>query len=373
MIFAYQRGSLDLSLNESRDNGDQASNSSLYDWFLPYWNLSVGMNIAGDDYAGDTSTTGTVSIGGSTPGNIEVVGDTDWFRITLIAGHTYRFDLQAHDSSHGSLPDPHLGLRDSVSNLITFDDDSGTGLDSQITYIATTSGTYYLSAGSVGTGTGTYLVSATEAPSGLGFSFNYGTGVPDAAKAVVEAVAAYLSSQFTDPITLNISVNWGAIGGLGPSSYNLFTYSYDEIKNALMTDSKSSDDAAAVLSIPLTDPIAGSHTWTMTQAQARALSLSGFFSSSDGSVTFSNTFDIFDFDRSNGITPGQYDFYGVVAHELTEVMGRELNAIGNNVATGGRLSSVHPLDLFKYSSFDSHIFVGASAGYFSLDNGLRKH
>ena len=68
MIFAYQRGSLDLSLNESRDNGDQASNSSLYDWFLPYWNLSVGMNIAGDDYAGDTSTTGTVSIGGSTPG-----------------------------------------------------------------------------------------------------------------------------------------------------------------------------------------------------------------------------------------------------------------------------------------------------------------
>src|SRR5205823_4957296 len=47
-----------------------------------------------DDYAGSTSTTGSVGVGGSTTGNIETGGDTDWFRITLTAGHSYQFDLQ---------------------------------------------------------------------------------------------------------------------------------------------------------------------------------------------------------------------------------------------------------------------------------------
>ena len=55
----------------------------------------------------------------------------------------------------------------------------------------------------------------------------------------------------------------------------------------------------------------------------------------------------FDYDRSDGVTAGQYDFYGSVAHEITEVMGRELNAIGNTVQFG---AGYHPLDVFKFSS-----------------------
>jgi hypothetical protein len=37
---------------------------------------------------------------------------------------------------------------------------------------------------------------------------------------------------------------------------------------------------------------------------------------SDGSVNFSNT-ATFDYDRTNGITAGAFDFFGVVAHEFT--------------------------------------------------------
>jgi hypothetical protein len=109
------------------------------------------------------STTGNISVGGSLPGNIETIGDKDWFRISLIAGHQYRFDLKGHDSGYG-LPDPFLRVRDSAGTPLAFDDDAGTGLDSLIIFTATYSGTYFLSVGSAvpGSGTGVYLLSAVE-------------------------------------------------------------------------------------------------------------------------------------------------------------------------------------------------------------------
>ena len=46
---------------------------------------SAELNI---DYAGNTSTTGFVPIGGSVSGTINFAGDTDWFRVSLVAGTT---------------------------------------------------------------------------------------------------------------------------------------------------------------------------------------------------------------------------------------------------------------------------------------------
>ena len=33
--------------------------------------------------------------------NIETVNDTDWFKTTLVAGHTYRLDLEGSATSQG--------------------------------------------------------------------------------------------------------------------------------------------------------------------------------------------------------------------------------------------------------------------------------
>jgi hypothetical protein len=71
-----------------------------------------------DDYAGSTATTGSVSVGGSTTGNIEIAGDTDWFRTTLTAGKTYQFDLKGSPTGNGTLADPFLRLRDSAGNSL---------------------------------------------------------------------------------------------------------------------------------------------------------------------------------------------------------------------------------------------------------------
>ena len=88
----------------------------------------------------------------------------------------------------------------------------------------------------------------------------------------------------------------------------------------------------------------------------------------DGTVQFADN-PPFDYDRSDGITPGSYDFYGTVAHEFSEVMGRELNAIGNEVQTG-KPDGYYPFDLFKFSAAGVRAFVGTTEGYFSPDGGV---
>jgi Ca2+-binding RTX toxin-like protein len=83
-------------------------------------------------------------------------------------------------------------------------------------------------------------------------------------------------------------------------------------------------------------------------------------------VGFSSSSGAFDYDNSNGVTAGSYDFYGVVAHEFSEVMGRIL-LVGKTV--GGLSNSYDALDLFHYSSSGVHTFTASAGGYFSVDGG----
>lgn len=117
-----------------------------------------------DDYADGisdaTAPFGQVAIGGSASGNLEIAGDRDWFRVTLVAGITYTFDLKGAPSNSGTLSDPYLYLYDGAGNLITFDDDGGSSPESKIAYTATASGTYYLGAATFNdAGSGTYRLS----------------------------------------------------------------------------------------------------------------------------------------------------------------------------------------------------------------------
>ncbi|TRU26792.1 MAG: peptidase S8 [Microcystis aeruginosa Ma_QC_B_20070730_S2] len=138
-----------------------------------------------DDYAGNTSTTGFVNIGGSSTGTINFGGDTDWFRVNLVAGTTYQFR-----QNRTTLGDPFLTLRNSVGGFITSNDDGGGNLNSLITYTATSSGTHFLDARGFGSAVGSYIVSASVAttPPPNGFSSVYGYGLINAAAAVARAI-----------------------------------------------------------------------------------------------------------------------------------------------------------------------------------------
>jgi Ca2+-binding RTX toxin-like protein len=179
---------------------------------------------------------------------------------------------------------------------------------------------------------------------------------------------AYLESQFNDPITINIHVGWGEVdgsaissGALGESSTNLIGVTYDQIKTAMSNDAKTGDDSTALASLAATDPTGGG-TFIITVAEARSLGLyTASNSQIDGYVGFDKTAP-WDYDNSNGVTSGSYDFYDVVLHEITEVMGRQ-------TANGGS-SQYEPLDLFHYSASGVRDFSGTTAGYFSIDGGV---
>src|SRR5262249_42174155 len=120
---------------------------------------------------------------------------------------------------------------------------------------------------------------------------------------------------------------------------NLVEVSYTAIRNALLAhvdsnDSNPGDDAAFTNALPVADPaVANPSTntthWWVTRGQEKLLGLNGVAgdagdaaSDPDTSVTLNSAVS-FDFDRSDGITAGQFDAFGVIAHELTEVaMGR---------------------------------------------------
>jgi serralysin len=200
-----------------------------------------------------------------------------------------------------------------------------------------------------------YDSSVNSAPAGFTNSLN--------------ALASFFQSAFQDPVTINIQVGYGEIGGqaldagaLGESSAFFNIFSYDQVRSALISDAKSPDDATAVASLPATAPVDG--TIWVTRAEAKAVGLTNAASTRvDGYIGFNGTANIFDYDNSNGVSRGQYDFFAVAAHEISEIMGRQMMDGGSSGGTNT------PMDLFHYAGFQNRIFVGDQAGYFSPDNG----
>src|SRR4029079_429495 len=70
--------------------------------------LDLGGVAPTDDHGVTAATAGSVSVGGSTSGNIEVALDQDWYGVSLVAGTTYQIDLEGTPTNNGSLTDPFL-------------------------------------------------------------------------------------------------------------------------------------------------------------------------------------------------------------------------------------------------------------------------
>ena len=51
---------------------------------------SERFRVFADDFPANATTTGVVAVGGSATGNLEVIGDHDWFRVQLSAAYNIR-------------------------------------------------------------------------------------------------------------------------------------------------------------------------------------------------------------------------------------------------------------------------------------------
>ena len=90
----------------------------------------------------DEPTT-TIAAGATVTALVNTVGDVDLFNINLVAGQTYSFSLSG--SGLNPLIDPILSLT-KAGVVVASDDDGGIGIDSLLTFTATQSGTYQISA-----------------------------------------------------------------------------------------------------------------------------------------------------------------------------------------------------------------------------------
>ena len=231
------------------------------------------------------------------------------------------------------------------------------------------------SSGSGGTSkvSGSALVTNTAA-SGLTINVIYDSSVssaPAGFKAEINAAVQYLESLYNDPITITIDVGYGEVAGsrlssgaLGESETYLSSYSYAQLTTAMRADATSASDTSAIASLLATNPTGNGTFWVST-AEAKALGLAPNGTSVDGYVGFAGSANTFDYNNADGVTAGQYDFYGVVLHEITEVMGRQTMNGQSFVGT----TAYEPLDLFHYSAPGVHVFSGTQAGYFSADGG----
>jgi hypothetical protein len=175
--------------------------------------------------------------------------------------------------------------------------------------------------------------------------------------------AAQLWESFiSDPITVTINADFSALGPgiLGSTGAVYLNASYNTVRNQLVTDAGDEPDDAIVLSMPT----AAQFTATVpagfgldgnifaTKANLKAMGFSGLdgsFGVSDGNIAFSTLFT-FDFDKTNGISPGSIDFEGVATHEIGHLLGFVSAVDDVDFVLPGTTNQLEPapIDLFRF-------------------------
>lgn len=119
---------------------------------------------ASTDIPDNITTTAALTVGTAFTSQINTAGDEDWIKVSLTQGQTYRINLQGSPSNHGTLTDPLIsGVYTSSGQVIsgTFNDDFGYSRESQVTFVATATGNYYVGAAGYGSAIGTYTLNVT--------------------------------------------------------------------------------------------------------------------------------------------------------------------------------------------------------------------
>jgi len=224
---------------------------------------------------------------------------------------------------------------------------------------------------------GVALLALSGPAAALTFTVNFDTSVTTNSNAAniesaFNAATGFYASTYTDPINITLNVGWGFLGStgtpvspgaLGESSTFIDTgLTYAQVRNALIADAKSPDDAIAVSSLPAADPTGGKSE-LMAVAEGRAIGLSATGPGRDADVGFDSTAS-WAFGPNRAV-PGEYDLIGVAEHEIAETMGRFADL-------GTFFNSLSPLDLFRYTGPGTRQLTApasAPCGFFSIDGG----
>ena len=210
------------------------------------------------------------------------------------------------------------------------------------------------------------------AATGLDIVLKKGPNLLDnaAASAAFDSAAAFFESIFHDPITVVIDAEIAPLGFnvLGQAMSVRMGDTFDTIRDYVVADANPADEAF-VSQLPAesgfysTMPDGSFSITGATANRANLLALgvpaeelnygpdSEYDPSMklDASITFSSEYP-FDYDRSNGITPGRSDFVGVAIHEIGHSLGfvSAVDEVEAFMEDGRREVTPTPLDLFRF-------------------------
>jgi hypothetical protein len=216
-----------------------------------------------------------------------------------------------------------------------------------------------------------HVMSSSTSPFVINVTFDTSVdAAPAGFTTAVMAAVSTMESLFTNPVTLNINVGFGEVGGLalgsetvGSSSEPFEPATYAQIVNAVTANAASAAVDSAVASLPSTSPVSGRFYMPIEEAKALGL-YPAQGSESDGSIGFSSSLP-FTYDDSGGVAAGTYDFNAIALRELSALMGRVL--LNGEHEEGITLYS--PYDLFHYFGPGVRDFSASTPGYFSVDGG----
>lgn len=180
--------------------------------------------------------------------------------------------------------------------------------------------------------------------------------------------ATTLGNMFADQIQVTIAANLANLGSpniIGQTSSVVLSGTFNTVRNAMVADAADEPRDAIVASLPTAAQVSVflptgfglANAVLTTKANFKALGFAGLdqaFGATDATITFNSTF-AFDFDRSNGITPGQIDFETVALHELIHALGfvSSVDSIDFALSQGATGNvQMTALDLFRFRDVD---------------------
>jgi hypothetical protein len=197
-----------------------------------------------------------------------------------------------------------------------------------------------------------------------GFDLVFGPGLAGnaQAQAAFAAAAAQWSAVLRNPVTLKVNVDYAPLGAgiLGSTDSTILVGDYWEVRD-IVADTAATHRApeakllaalptAAQFNAKLPAGFGTNGTAYITQANYLGMGYDRI-TDDEGSITFSSNF-AWDFDPSNGIDAGKYDFVGAATHELGHILGfmsvvdtvDELQHIGMTTDQIGPF----PLDFYRF-------------------------
>ena len=363
----------------------------------------IGSNSLGNivtensDADNNSSTRYSLSVSDTFSGNLSSSGDRDWVGITLNSGISYEFNLTGSRSGDGTLYDPYLRLYDSNGTFLTFNDDGGLGLESKISFTASYTGTYYLSAGSWRDGySGSYRLSTEEI---ISTNRDYGNFAPNANLTSSDYWSGIdQNNEFMQGLKWRNGCKWGSsspettttalnyyiydnettIGQLSAgrllaeeqAAYIAAMNAYSSVANLTFTQSRTARDSHILWASLNNEESFGALGW------ASPPDITGSYVNSYGSpsglatqnyTVYSNNGRI---NNSRILLPGSY-YYITTIHELGHSLGLAhphdntavFPGVSSSSDTGDNGLNAHPYTVMTYNDVGANGFVPSSSLY----------